>query len=109
MARGYTPEKWASILKRVSEIGAAAAAKEAGVAYQSVLKWLRNSSADEPGEKSGKGLKSGQGESVEERIQSTLDKIKAAEEEVKIYTDSTNMLQLFSQSCFSFIRMRRTA
>ena len=46
-----------------------------------MLKWLRNSSADEPGEKSGKGLKSGQGESVEERIQSTLDKIKAAEEE----------------------------
>ena len=70
--KSYTPEQKASILNRASEIGAAAAAKEAGVSYQTVLKW---SSTAAPGaEKT---------ESVEEKIKEKLDKIKEVEGTLK--------------------------
>ena len=38
--KSYTPAEKSQILERVSEIGATAAAKEAGVSYQTVLKWV---------------------------------------------------------------------
>ena len=41
MPKRYTPEEKAQILARVAEIGAAAAAKEAGVNYNSVLNWVK--------------------------------------------------------------------
>ena len=40
MPKLITPEEKQSILARVAEIGAAAAAKEAGVSYNSVLRWV---------------------------------------------------------------------
>lgn len=40
-SKTYTPAEKAHILARVSEIGAAAAAKEAGASYQSVLRWVK--------------------------------------------------------------------
>jgi transposase-like protein len=36
----YTPTEKAHIIVRVSEIGTADAAKEAGVSYQTVLRWV---------------------------------------------------------------------
>ena len=41
MPKKYTPEEKAHILARASEIGAAAAAREAGVSYNGVLKWMK--------------------------------------------------------------------
>ena len=40
MPKRYTPEEKAQILARASEIGAAAAAREAGVSYNGILKWI---------------------------------------------------------------------
>ena len=40
MPKKYTPEEKARILARAAEIGAAAAAREAGVNYNSVLNWM---------------------------------------------------------------------
>ena len=41
MPKKYNPEEKAQILARAAEIGAAAAAKEAGVSYNGVLKWMK--------------------------------------------------------------------
>ena len=41
MPKKYNPEEKAKILARAAEIGAAAAAREAGVSYNGVLKWLK--------------------------------------------------------------------
>ena len=43
MPKKFTEEEKARILARVAEIGAAAAAREAGVSYNSVLKWMKGS------------------------------------------------------------------
>ena len=43
MFKRFTDEDKARILARVAEIGAAAAAREAGVSYNSVLKWMKGS------------------------------------------------------------------
>ena len=43
MPKKFTEEEKARILARVAEIGAAAAAREAGVSYNSVLKWAKGS------------------------------------------------------------------
>ena len=40
MPKKYTPEEKARILARAAEIGAAAAAREAGVSYNGLLKWM---------------------------------------------------------------------
>ena len=42
-SKTYTLAEKAHILARVSEIGAAAAAKEAGASYNSVLRWVKES------------------------------------------------------------------
>lgn len=43
MPRKFTTEEKSQILARVAEIGATAAAKEAGVHYNSILKWMKES------------------------------------------------------------------
>ena len=43
MPKKFTTEEKAQILARVAAIGAAAAAKEAGVSYNSILKWMKKS------------------------------------------------------------------
>ena len=43
MPKKFAEEDKARILARVAEIGAAAAAREAGVSYNSVLKWMKGS------------------------------------------------------------------
>ena len=43
MPKKFAEEEKAQILARVAEIGAAAAAREAGVSYNSVLKWMKGS------------------------------------------------------------------
>ena len=40
MPKKYTPEEKARILARAAEIGVAAAAREAGVSYNGLLKWM---------------------------------------------------------------------
>ena len=40
MPKKYTPEEKAHVIARAAEIGAAAAAREAGVSYNGVLKWM---------------------------------------------------------------------
>ena len=40
MPKKYTPEEKAHVIARAAEIGAAAAAREAGVNYNSVLNWM---------------------------------------------------------------------
>ena len=40
MPKKYNPEEKAQILARATEIGAAAAAREAGVSYNGLLKWM---------------------------------------------------------------------
>ena len=40
MPKKYTPEEKAKVIARAAEIGAAAAAREAGVSYNGVLKWM---------------------------------------------------------------------
>ena len=40
MPKKYNPEEKAQILARAAEIGAAAAAREAGVSYNGLLKWM---------------------------------------------------------------------
>ena len=40
MPMKYTPEEKAHVIARAAEIGAAAAAREAGVSYNGVLKWI---------------------------------------------------------------------
>ena len=50
MPKKYTPEEKAKVIARAAEIGAAAAAREAGVSYNGVLKWIH---AGKEGVKSG--------------------------------------------------------
>ena len=40
MPKKYTPEEKAHVIARAAEIGAAAAAREAGVSYNGLLKWM---------------------------------------------------------------------
>ena len=40
MPKRYTPEEKAHVIARAAEIGAAAAAREAGVSYNGLLKWM---------------------------------------------------------------------
>ena len=40
MPKKYTPEEKAHVIARAAEIGAAAAAREAGVSYNGLLKWI---------------------------------------------------------------------
>ena len=40
MPKKYTPEEKAHVIARATEIGAAAAAREAGVSYNGLLKWM---------------------------------------------------------------------
>ena len=46
MPKKFTEEEKARILARVAEIGAAAAAREAGVSYNSVLRWVHEGPAN---------------------------------------------------------------
>ena len=46
MFKRFTDEDKARILARVTEIGAAAAAREAGVSYNSVLRWVHEGPAN---------------------------------------------------------------
>ena len=45
MPKRYTPEEKAQILARVAEIGGPAAAKEAGIHYNTVLSWMKASTS----------------------------------------------------------------
>ena len=45
MPKRYTPEEKAQILARVAEIGGPAAAKEAGIHYNTVLNWMKASTS----------------------------------------------------------------
>ena len=40
MPKKYTSEEKAHVIARAAEIGAAAAAREAGVSYNGLLKWM---------------------------------------------------------------------
>jgi len=82
MPKKYTPEEKAHVIARAAEIGAAAAAREAGVSYNGVLKWIH----------AGKeGVKSGVEKIAalpDEKIELLNDQISAKEEEIREIEES---------------------
>ena len=87
MPKKYNPEEKAQILARATEIGAAAAAREAGVSYNGLLKWMH---AGKESVKSGMELTgdlverlSAQIESKEEEIQNLEASLKDRKAELK--------------------------
>ena len=82
MPKKYTPEEKARIIARAADIGAAAAAREAGVSYNGVLKWIH----------AGKeGVKSGVEKIAalpDEKIELLNDQISAKEEEIREIEES---------------------
>ena len=87
MPKKYTPEEKAHVIARAAEIGAAAAAREAGVSYNGLLKWMH---AGKESIKSGMELTgdlverlSAQIESKEEEIQNLEASLKDRKAELK--------------------------
>ena len=74
MPKKYTPEEKARILARAAEIGVAAAAREAGVSYNGLLKWMHAGKAS--------AVKSGM-ELTGDLVEKIGAQIEAKEEEIK--------------------------
>ena len=80
MPKKYNPEEKAQILARAAEIGAAAAAREAGVSYNGLLKWLH---AGKESVKSGMELTGDLVEKIGAQIEAKEEEIKEIEEALK--------------------------
>ena len=74
MPKKYTPEEKARILARAAEIGAAAAAREAGVSYNGLLKWMHAGKAS--------AVKAGM-EMTGDLVERLSAQIEAKEEEIR--------------------------
>lgn len=87
MPRKIASEKKAAVLKRVAEIGAAAAAREAGVSYQSVLKWAKE------GAEKVTAIPGDTVEKIDAQIKETEEKIGKAEGTLKVLKAELKALQ----------------
>ena len=74
MPKKYNPEEKAQILARAAEIGAAAAAREAGVSYNGLLKWMHAGKA--------RAVKAGM-EMTGDLVERLSAQIEAKEEEIR--------------------------
>ena len=90
MPKKYTPEEKAHVIARAAEIGAAAAAREAGVSYNGLLKWMHAAKNPVTAVKSGMELTgdlverlSAQIESKEEELQNLEASLKDRKTELK--------------------------
>ena len=90
MPKKYTPEEKAHVIARAAEIGAAAAAREAGVSYNGLLKWMHAAKNPVTAVKSGTELTGdlvekigAQIEAKEEEIQNLEAALKAGKTELK--------------------------
>ena len=80
MPKKYTPEEKAHVIARAAEIGAAAAAREAGVSYNGLLKWMH---AGKESVKSGMGLTGDLVEKIGAQIESKEEEIQNLEASLK--------------------------
>ena len=80
MPKKYTSEERAHVIARAAEIGAAAAAREAGVSYNGLLKWMH---AGKESVKSGMELTGDLVERLSAQIESKEEEIKELEESLK--------------------------
>ena len=83
MPKKYTPEEKARILARAAEIGAAAAAREAGVSYNGLLKWMHAAKNPVTAVKSGMELTGDLAEKIGAQIEAKEEEIKELEESLK--------------------------
>ena len=81
MPKKYTPEEKAHVIARAAEIGAAAAAREAGVSYNGLLKWMHAGKASAV--KSGMELTGDLVEKIGAQIEAKEEEIKEIEEALK--------------------------
>ena len=81
MPKKYTPEEKARILARAAEIGAAAAAREAGVSYNGLLKWMHAGKASAV--KAGMEMKGDLVEKIGAQISMKEEEIREIEESLK--------------------------
>ena len=79
MPKKYTPEEKAHDIARAAEIGAAAAAREAGVSYNGLLKWMHAGKAS--------AVKAGM-EMTGDLVERLSAQIEAKEEEIKELEES---------------------
>jgi transposase-like protein len=80
MPKKYTPEEKAHVIARAAEIGAAAAAREAGVSYNGLLKWMH---AGKESVKSGTELTGDLVEKIGAQIEAKEEEIKEIEAALK--------------------------
>ena len=80
MPKKYTPEEKAHVIARAAEIGAAAAAREAGVSYNGLLKWMH---AGKESVKSSMELTGDLVEKIGAQIEAKEEEIKEIEEALK--------------------------
>ena len=83
MPKKYTPEEKARILARAAEIGAAAAAREAGVSYNGLLKWMHAAKNPVTAVKSGVEMTGDLVEKIGAQISMKEEEIKELEESLK--------------------------
>ena len=83
MPKKYTPEEKARILARAAEIGAAAAAREAGVSYNGLLKWMHAAKNPVTAVKSGMELTGDLVERLSAQIESKEEEIREIEAALK--------------------------
>jgi transposase-like protein len=81
MPKKYNPEEKARILARAAEIGAAAAAREAGVSYNGLLKWMHAGKASAV--KAGMEMTGDLVERLSAQISMKEEEIKELEESLK--------------------------
>ena len=81
MPKKYTTEEKARIIARAGDIGAAAAAREAGVSYNGVLKWIHAGKANAV--KKGVEMTGDLVESLSAQISSKEEEIREIEESLK--------------------------
>ena len=81
MPKKYTPEEKANVIARAAEIGAAAAAREAGVSYNGLLKWMH--AGKESAVKSGMELTGDLVEKIGAQIESKEEEIQNLEASLK--------------------------
>ena len=83
MPKKYTPEEKAHVIARAAEIGAAAAAREAGVSYNGLLKWMHAAKNPVTAVKSGMELTGDLVEKIGAQIEAKEEEIKEIEEALK--------------------------
>ena len=83
MPKKYTPEEKARILARAAEIGAAAAAREAGVSYNGLLKWMHAAKNPVTAVKSGVEMTGDLVEKIGAQIEAKEEEIREIEAALK--------------------------